>query len=379
MNSHSFSCSSCSMISHANSSILNCLSCKSPLFVRYCSQNTNIPHSKYWTGVNIPLPMSHIDDFVSLGEGNTPLVRLNNINESLGVNITVKLESLNPTGSFKDRGTSIMLSVLKTEGVREIVEDSSGNAGASIAAYAAKSGIKAHIFVPSKSPQPKLDQIKVYGAILHLVNGTRDETTEATIAYQKKTKTVYASHNLNPYFIEGTKIFAYELYNEFGKNLPTDIIMPVGNGSLYLGTWKGLTELKRKELIDDLPKLHCAQSMSVEPLTAAFMGNHWDQSMIKPTRAGGIAVSLPPRQHQIIKAMSDSGGAAISVSEEEILDWQLKLSSKEGLFVEPTSATAFAGAIRLIKKGHISNNSTLLIPITGSGLKDTSPVLGRQD
>ena len=374
MNSHTFLCSSCSTICRANSSILNCLSCKSPLFVTYSSQNTDIHDSKYCSGVNIPLPISHTDDFVSLGEGNTPLVRLNNINESLGVNITVKLESSNPTGSFKDRGTSMMLSMLKMDGARNIVEDSSGNAGASIAAYAAKAGIKAHIFTPSKAPQPKLDQIRVYGAILHIVDGTRDQTTEAAIAYQKKTKAVYASHNLNPYFIEGTKIFAYELYNELGGNLPSNIVMPVGNGSLYLGTWKGFMELKRKELIDDLPKLHCAQSMSVEPLTAAFMGNHWDQSMIKPTRASGIAVSLPPRQHQIIEAMRDSGGAAISVSEEEILDWQLKLSSKEGLFVEPTSATAFAGAIRLIKEGHINSNSTLLIPVTGSGLKDISPV-----
>ena len=350
MNSHAFSCSSCSTTYQPNSSTLNCSSCKSPLFVTYCSQNTNTKTTKYCTDPDIPLPISRTDDFVSLGEGNTPLLQLNNINESFGVNITVKLESLNPTGSFKDRGTSMMLSMLKMDGTREIVEDSSGNAGASIAAYSAKSGIKAHIFAPRKAPQPKLDQIRIYGAILHLVDGTRDQTTEAAISYQKKSEAVYASHNLNPYFIEGTKIFAYELYNEFGKNLPTDIIMPVGNGSLYLGTWKGFMELKRKELIDDLPKLHCAQSMSVEPLTAAFMGNHWDRSMIKPTRAGGIAVSLPPRQHQIIKAMSDSGGAAISVSEEEILDWQLKLSSKEGLFVEPTSATAFAGAIRLIKK-----------------------------
>ena len=374
MNSHTFSCSSCSTTYHPNSSTLNCSACKSPLFVTYCSQNSDTHKAISCTNADIPLPISHADDFVSLGEGDTPLVRLNNINESFGIDITVKLESLNPTGSFKDRGTSMMLSMLKIEGTNEIVEDSSGNAGASIAAYAAKTGIEAHIFAPSEAPQPKLDQIRIYGAILHLVNGTRDQTTKAAVSYQKKTQAVYASHNLNPYFIEGTKTFAYELYNELGRNLPSDIVMPVGNGSLYLGTWKGFMELKRKKLIAALPKLHCAQSMSVAPLTAAFMGNPWDQSMIKPTRAGGIAVGLPPRRHQIMEAMSDSGGKAVSVSEEEILNWQLKLSGKEGLFVEPTSAAAFAGAIRLVQEGQIRSNSTLLIPVTGSGLKDTSPV-----
>ena len=332
MNSHTFSCSSCSTTYHPNSSTLNCSACKSPLFVTYCSQNSDTHKAISCTNADIPLPISHADDFVSLGEGDTPLVRLNNINESFGIDITVKLESLNPTG------------------------------------------LEAHIFAPSEAPQPKQDQIRIYGAILHLVNGTRDQTTKAAISYQKKTQAVYASHNLNPYFIEGTKTFAYELYNELGRNLPSDIVMPVGNGSLYLGTWKGFMELKRKKLIAALPKLHCAQSMSVAPLTAAFMGNPWDQSMIKPTRAGGIAVGLPPRRHQIMEAMSDSGGKAVSVSEEEILNWQLKLSGKEGLFVEPTSAAAFAGAIRLVQEGQIRSNSTMLIPVTGSGLKDTSPV-----
>ena len=146
---------------------------------------------------------------MSLNEGGTPCVELSATGRMLGLTqLFAKLEFLNPTGSFKDRGTAIMMSAAREHGVTEVVEDSSGNAGASVSAYAARAGIKAHVFAPSNAPQAKLQQIRVYGAETHLIEGSREATTEAALGYQKAGELVYASHNMSPYFIEGTKTLA---------------------------------------------------------------------------------------------------------------------------------------------------------------------------
>ena len=169
----------------------------------------------------VPTPLHHPHDAITLGEGGTPSVALRSVSKHLGVDdIRAKLELMNPTGSFKDRGTAVMMSVAVELGVTEVVEDSSGNAGASVAAYAARADIRAHIFAPASAPAAKLDQIAVYGATLHRIEGDRQAVTDAAIDFAERKAMVYASHNLSPYFTEGTKSFAYEVVAQFGKDLP---------------------------------------------------------------------------------------------------------------------------------------------------------------
>ncbi|SVC47538.1 uncharacterized protein METZ01_LOCUS300392, partial [marine metagenome] len=193
---------------------------------------------------------------------------------------------------------------------------------------------------------------------------------EAAEKFVKNKSIVYASHNLSPFFIEGTKTFGYEIFNDFDREMPENIVVPVGNGSLYLGIWKALEELKEKRLIKTLPKLHCIQAENVNPIAS---NNTWNKSEIKSTVAGGIAVGSPPRKLEVQSVLRQSGGTANSVKEASIVEWQIKLAKYEGLFCEPTSAAAFAGLENLINGKQIDKNESVLIPITGSGLKDVFP------
>ena len=186
------------------------------------------------------LPLTSATPMITMGEGDTPLVKSNRLGRELGCpELYFKLEGCNPTGSFKDRGTAVMISVAMDHGVTELVEDSSGNAGASVSAYAARAGIKAHVFVPADAPQAKLRQIRVYGAEVHPIEGPRDAVTAAAMDYHRQHGLVYASHMLSPYFAEGTKTFAYEVAQQFDGALPDHIVFPVGNGSLFIGAFKG--------------------------------------------------------------------------------------------------------------------------------------------
>ena len=357
MNTHTLRCTACSRDHTPDMRTLRCQECASPLVVAYPSDAEPVLNASP----------------VSLGEGHTPVVSLPTIAESLGLNtLYAKLEFAAPTGSFKDRGTAVMLAVAREFGIDEIVEDSSGNAGASVAAYAARCGIKAHVFAPDSAPEIKLRQIKVYGAQLHLVPGPREAAAEAALAFCEERSLVYASHNLSPYFLEGTKTFAHELPTDFPDGLPDHIVMPVGNGSLFLGAWLGLKELHHRGAIDTLPKLHVVQAAPVMPIVAAFRGKTWAPDPGSRTIAGGISVADPPRLAHVLSILSESGGDAVAISDSEIKSWQSRLATSEGLFCEPTSAAAFAGLPALIASGVIHPSDSVLVPITGSGLKDPS-------
>ncbi len=359
MNTHTFQCTACSRHHTPDIRTLACIGCSAPLIVAYSSESQPT--------LGIPP--------VSLGEGHTPVVPLSNIADSLGLrSLYAKLEFTSPTGSFKDRGTSVMLAAARHFAIDEVVEDSSGNAGASVAAYSARCGIKAHIFAPDSAPRAKLNQIKVYGAETHLIPGPREAAADAALAFCEENSLVYASHNLSPYFLEGTKTFAYELPTDFPDRLPDHIVMPVGNGSLFLGTWIGLQELKRQGEIETLPQLHAIQADAVKPIVASFQDEPWTPDPTKRTIAGGISVAAPPRLQHVLSVLRECDSHAIAVPDSEIKSWQSRLARTEGLFCEPTSAAALAGLAKLIESGVIGNNETVLVPITGSGLKD--PISG---
>ena len=322
----------------------------------------------------MPTPLHNADDAIYLGEGNTPSVALQRVGMHLGADsLFAKLESTNPTGSFKDRGTAVMMSVAKESGVKEVVEDSSGNAGASVAAYAARAGIRAHIFAPASAPSAKLDQISVYGAEAHLIEGDRQAVTDAATEFARCNGMVYASHNLSPYFTEGTKVFAYEVAEQFDGELPENIVIPVGNGSLLIGAHAGFRELRRAGRIAAVPKLHAIQARAVMPLAAAFTDSSRPAPAAGSTIAGGIAVANPPRLKQSLAALRDTGGTSVAVEESDILRWQRLLAEHEGVFVEPTSAAAFAGVEALLGNGTIRRAESILVAATGFGLKDAIP------
>ena len=309
-----------------------------------------------------------------MGEGGTPTVAIRNIGERLGAErLYAKLEMMNPTGSFKDRGTAVLMSIAAESGVKEVVEDSSGNAGASVAAYAARAGIRAHIFAPASAPTAKLDQISVYGATTHLIEGNRQDVTDAAVEFAERNSTVYASHNLSPYFTEGTKSFAYEISDQFDGELPRHIVIPVGNGSLLIGAHIGFRELKRAGRIANIPRLHAIQASAVMPLAAAFEDESQPPPPVGSTIAGGIAVGNPPRLRQCLHVLRDTGGSALAVEDSDILRWQRMLAREEGIFVEPTSAAAFAGVESLLESGTIQRSESIVAVATGFGLKDAIP------
>ena len=363
-------CTECAAAHAADMRALACRKCAAPLDVAY---DDPAAHAIPIRGAKMPVPI-HADAMpVTMREGDTPVVPLPAVAAKLGLaNVWGKLEFISPTASFKDRGTAMMLSVAAELGVSEIVEDSSGNAGASVAAYAARAGIRAHVFAPESAPPAKTAQIRVYGANAVSVPGPREASAQAADEYRRARGCVYASHNLSPYFIEGVKAFAYETATAAGLDI-RHIVIPVGNGSLLLGAWKGWRELVAAGRARAVPKLHAVQADAVQPVVAEFEGREWTPSgapAVATTVAGGISVASPPRKRQVARAVRESGGRAVAVEDCDTLRWRDFLAAKEGVFAEPTSAAAFAGLEKLVGAGDIADGEDVLMPITGFGLKD---------
>ena len=365
-------CNDCFYSHDSNMSILNCKSCGGTVDVEYVESKDVQNKIVLNNGMEMIVPLKYPEKFVSLGEGNTPIIRLPNVEKQLNLDtIFGKLEFMNPTGSFNDRGTFMMISMAIEEKISSVVEDSSGNAGASLSAYCAKTGLEAHIFAPESAPVSKLGQIKTYGAKVHLIKGSRDEVTKKAKRFYQENNYIYASHVLSPYYVEGTKTFAYEIAKQFAFDLPENIIFPVGNGSLIIGCWKGLNELLEQNIIDKIPRLHCVQAEQFIPVIQEINGDSDYRMTDNPfSVAGGISVSFPARKKEVAKIINDSFGIGVSVTDEEIIEWQKFLARKEGVFCEPTSATVFAALKKLFDSNAISKKDSVLLPITGFGLKD---------
>jgi threonine synthase len=297
---------------------------------------------------------------VSLGEGWTPLVA----REWDGVAVRFKLESQMPTGSFKDRGTTVMLNHLLEVGVGPIHEDSSGNAGSSIATYAAAAGIPCRIFVPASAPHGKVVQIAASGAAVEAIPGTRQAVTEAALAATGAS--FYASHNWQPFFIEGTKTLAYELWEQLGFAVPDNILVPTGYGSNILGLERGFDELMRRGEINRMPRLFAVQAANCAAFAAARDGDA--NFAPQPTIADGIATVKPVRTAEVLAALHRSRGNVVAVPEDEIAPALIRLG-RLGLYVEPTSATVGAALSRLLADGTIRSGETTIAIITGHGLK----------
>lgn len=306
---------------------------------------------------------------VSLGEGGTPLLQC----RWQDFPVRFKLEFMMPTGSFKDRGMTVMVSYLKSRGIDHVLEDSSGNAGASLSAYAAAAGMRCRILVPETASYPKIAQIAACGADVVTVPGSRQDVADA--ALRMSSEIFYASHNWQPFFVEGTKTLAYELWEQLGFRAPDNVITPLGYGSNVLGLDRGFDELLRNGEIAKRPRIFGVQAANCAPCHAVWKsgGEAPVPVTVTPTVAEGIASSQPTRLHEVVRAVRRSGGAIAAVSEDEIVA-ALAALARMGFYVEPTSAAAAAGLSQWLASGAISRGETTVVVLTGSGLKSSERI-----
>ncbi|MDE2888200.1 MAG: threonine synthase [Gemmatimonadota bacterium] len=312
------------------------------------------------------LPIGADAHVVSFNEGFTPIVGM----QIDGKPLNVKQENLFPTGSFKDRGASVLISRAAELGVERVVEDSSGNAGAAVAAYAAKAGIDCEIYVPESTSPGKLAQISLYGAKLIRVPGSREATARAAMAAAEHH--FYASHVWNPFFFQGTKTYAFEIWEQLGFNAPDALIVPTGHGTMLIGAFLGFRDLQENGLIDRLPRMIAVQAANCAPLYRM-----WRDQLAEPplsssgnTIAEGIAIAEPTRASQILDIIRETGGRIVAVTDAEIKEALLDIC-KQGLYAEPTSATAIAA----FRKVPASGDECIVAPLTGHGLKSTEKML----
>ncbi|MGA9865052.1 MAG: pyridoxal-phosphate dependent enzyme [Acetobacteraceae bacterium] len=309
------------------------------------------------------LPMA-VADPITLGEGGTPLLA----RTVAGAPALLKCEWVSPTGSFKDRGASVMLSLLRAQGIDAVLEDSSGNGGAAVAAYAAAGGMAATILAPASTSPAKLVQMRAHGASVELIAGTRQDTADAAIA--RSTDIFYASHNWHPFFLHGTKTLAYELWEDIGFRAPDNVIVPCGAGSNVLGCEIGFSELLRAGEIDAVPRLFAAQPANCAPIAASFLAGEPVAPDILPTIAEGTAIARPIRLIEVLGALRSTRGGAVMLSETEIGGAMLDLA-RIGVYVEPTAAQVAAAFAKLLATGTITQEQTTVLVLTGSGLKAT--------
>jgi threonine synthase len=306
------------------------------------------------------LPWLPLEQEISLGEPETPLVQ---VRLPRGGAVTCKLEGALPTGSFKDRGSAALVSHLAGAGVRGIAVDSSGNAGASLAAYCAKAGLTARVYVPATASRAKLVQIEAYGAELVPVAGSRADVADAAAA--DSDGLVYASHIWNPYFMVGTQTFAFELVAQLGGAAPGTVVFPLGAGTLLLGSYYGFRALLKAGLTNRMPRIVGVEAEACAPFRAAWTGG--TATGCGTSLAEGLLIASPPRLDAVVAAVRETGGEILSVSEAEIARAVLELA-RQGVYAEPSAAVAYAGASTAGAEGET------VLALTATGLKTTAQI-----
>jgi threonine synthase len=321
---------------------------------------------------------------ITMGEGFTPLLPL----MADAPNILLKVEYQMPTLSFKDRGAAVLIAKARELGITRIIADSSGNAGTAIAAYAARAGIACDVYVPASASAKKLRQIAAHGAAVHAIPGSREDTAAAAIAAVEREQVYYASHVYQPFFFQGTKTYAFEVWEQLGGSAPDVLVLPVGNGTLLLGAYYGFKDLLRAGLIERAPRILAVQAEGCAPLAQAFARGESEAAPVvnTGTEAEGIAIAAPARSRQILAAVRETQGIIITVSDAAIEEARVYLAQR-GLYVEPTAAAPYAGFVEYIDRfsnglplpAHLplfsshplsaTSSERVIIPLCGAGLK----------
>lgn len=357
----------CSVCNQLSTKLLDfrCSKCNQPISIQthFAFKVQKIQKNNYtiWRYAEA-FPYVKKAEIITLGEGWTPLVKFSK-------NAYFKLENLNPTGSFKDRGSSIVISALHKKVKKTgayISEDSSGNAGASIAAYAARAGLKAKIYVPENVSGPKLKQIQFYGAEVVKVSGERSKVAEEA---QKSEKTkLYVGHILHPLFRDGIRSLAYEIAEQLNWHVPEHIYLPVSAGTLLLGVINGFKHLVESKIIEVIPKIVACQTRQVSPLFHRFKNLPYVASKKITSVADALVSVNPPLLDVMVENLRKADGDVVMVEENEIFDAFTELA-RMGFFVEPSSAVAYAAYKKQLKNREISKNAETIVILTGSGLK----------
>ena len=357
----------CSACGRSSPIILNfkCPSCGKPLDVQFHLnfEPKKIQEQNYtvWRYAKF-FPYVNETEIITLGEGWTPLIKFSG-------NVYLKLESLNPTSSFKDRGSTILISTLRKlvkKAGGYLSEDSSGNAGASIAAYAARAGLRAKIYVPEKVSGPKFNQIQFYGAEVVKVSGSRSKVAEE--AQKSEKGKFYVGHILHPLFRDGIRSLAYEIAEQLDWHVPEHIYLPVSAGTLLLGVINGFRHLAKSNVIETMPKIVACQTRQVSPLYHRFKNLHYAMPEKITSIADALVSVNPPLLDIMVKNLREADGDAVMVEEDEIFNAFITLARK-GFFVEPSSAAAYAAYKKQLNNKDISKDDSALIILTGTGLK----------
>jgi threonine synthase len=337
------------------------------------------------------MPLRHRENIVTLGEGDTPLIKAVRLGEEMGLsNLLLKIETVCPSGSFKDRPICVGVSRAREDGAETVVAASSGNAAAAMSTYAAKGGLRAVVFVPEDAPAGKLIHLRTLGARVFRVRkveeGVDPTTTLLRAACDELGWTPTPSFGpFNCFQFEGTKSLGYEIAEQMAWNVPDWILFPTGSGGLMAGTMKGLWEFQQMGLIDQLPRPVVVQPEGCAPIVRAFKEGQ-DPLSIQPwdsneTVAGGLADPFPWDGDAALKYLSLAKGEAVAVPDAQIEKHLVLLGGVEGVFAEPSGVAALAGLETLLEQGVIDQSDTVVVPITGSGFKDlatpdrlTSPV-----
>ena len=335
------------------------------------------------------LPVKKKANIVSLDAGGTPLIGAKKLGRELGLrNLYLKDETRSPTGSFKDRSMTVGVSKAVEFGVGTTVTASSGNAAAALAAHSAKAGLKCYAFVLESAPEVKLAQIRLYGTRvtrLRAVKTGKDPTVQMLqLVVDKYGWYPCPSFGpFNPYQVEGPKTMTYEIVEQLDWNTPDWVLVPTGSGCLLAGIWKGFNDFRNVGFTESGAKLAAIQPEGCAPLVRAFRQNKkpfdiepWDRA---DTIAGGLSDVFPWDGDAALVALRETNGTAEAVSDKEILAAQRLLASTEGIFAEPTGVAGLAGLVKLVSLGRVKKDETVVVLITGSGLKDPDAVIGQSE
>lgn len=382
-------CTKCTIELASDNTASTCPQCRSALETTYdhevaretfSKESMKDRESSVWKFIEL-LPVDTLKQVVTLGEGGTRLVLASRLGEHLNLTrLYLKDESRNPTCSFKDRKSTVAITKAHEFGFKTVISATAGNAGASIAAYAAKAGLRAVVFAFRNITKPKLSKLLSYGAEVVIVDGTSWETFQLTSAASEK----YGWYNLvaasryNPYVKDGAKTEAFEICEQLGWMAPDWLIVPVGGGCGLASCWKAVKELNVMGLIDKLPKMVGVQGVECAPLVKAFKENIEPDRIERFPNAHTIAHSIeddyPPDGNQALVAIRESGGLALGVEDDRILWAQQQIAKREGLFVESASSAPVAAAKALRDDGTIDKPDSVVTIVTGFGLNEPEAI-----
>lgn len=320
------------------------------------------------------------DDVVDTATGLTPLVRAENLGRALGLrNLWIKNDTVNPTFSFKDRPVSIASTKARELGFEVLACASTGNLAGSVAAHAAKAGMKAMIFIPADLEPSKIVGASIYEPTLVAVDGNYDDVNRLCSELADRYKWAFANINVRPYYSEGSKTLAYEVAEQLGWAIPDRVIVPIASGSMFTKIWKGYNELIRIGLVGGVgPKMVGAQALGCSPVVTAFDADTLNVIPVKPdTIAKSLAIGNPADGYYSLKVIKESGGCALSVDDDEIIEGIKLLARTEGIFAETAGGVSVGVTKKLADRGGIDPDELTVIYVTGNGLKTQEAVAGK--